>query len=122
MQDCVFCSILKKPFDPPETVIMVGDSFAVLRPKESVAVGHELVITKEHFDNMSDIPITIFRQLMDALYHRTQLLLSQDSMVTGVNILHATGKDAGQSVNHIHFHIVPRHTGDGLDLWVRERL
>lgn len=38
---------------------------------------------------------------------------------TGINILHASGKDAQQSVFHFHIHIVPRYPNDGLDLWIK---
>jgi histidine triad (HIT) family protein len=36
---------------------------------------------------------------------------------TGINLLHATGKDAQQSIFHFHLHVVPRYPQDGLDLW-----
>jgi len=37
--------------------------------------------------------------------------------VDEVNILHASGTNAGQSVNHFHIHVVPRKKADGLNLW-----
>jgi len=36
---------------------------------------------------------------------------------SGMNILHASGKDSQQSVPHFHFHIFPRFKDDGLDTW-----
>ena len=36
---------------------------------------------------------------------------------TGVNVLNANGEDSGQSVFHLHFHIIPRKKDDGLDTW-----
>lgn len=41
---------------------------------------------------------------------------------TGINLLHAAGKDAQQSVFHFHFHLIPRHAGDGMDWWVKKEL
>ena len=35
----------------------------------------------------------------------------------GVNILNASGESAQQSVFHLHFHIIPRKNGDGIDIW-----
>ena len=35
----------------------------------------------------------------------------------GVNILHASGEAADQSVLHFHFHLIPRKKGDGVDAW-----
>jgi diadenosine tetraphosphate (Ap4A) HIT family hydrolase len=42
----------------------------------------------------------------------------------GENLLLASGQDAGQSVLHLHLHVVPRHAGDGLDMnpWWQERM
>nr|WP_255533734.1 HIT family protein [Reinekea sp. G2M2-21] len=36
---------------------------------------------------------------------------------TGFNILNATGVSAQQSIDHLHFHILPRREGDGIDAW-----
>ena len=47
------------------------------------------------------------------------LLCKNKLGATGVNILNASGKDAQQSVFHLHFHIVPRNKRDGLGLWLR---
>ena len=40
--------------------------------------------------------------------------------ITGVNILHASGKDAQQSVFHFYIHLIPRYPNDGLDLWIHK--
>ena len=37
--------------------------------------------------------------------------------ITGINILNASGKDAEQSVFHLHFHILPRFENDGHKIW-----
>jgi histidine triad (HIT) family protein len=50
------------------------------------------------------------------------LKLIRENDATGVNILNASGKDAQQSVMHLHFHIVPRYPNDGLDLWLKQKL
>jgi histidine triad (HIT) family protein len=44
-------------------------------------------------------------------------VLQEKLEATGINIVNASGKDAQQSVEHIHFHVVPRYKDDGLDLW-----
>lgn len=44
-------------------------------------------------------------------------LVKDKLSATGVNILNASGKDAQQSVFHLHYHVVPRYKNDGLDLW-----
>lgn len=48
--------------------------------------------------------------------------LLEEHTATGVNLLHASGKDAQQSVFHFHLHIVPRYKDDGLDLWTKQGL
>jgi hypothetical protein len=41
---------------------------------------------------------------------------------TGVNLLHAIGRDAKQSVLHFHIHVIPRYLRDGLELWLKNRV
>ncbi|MGB6881751.1 MAG: HIT domain-containing protein, partial [Microgenomates group bacterium] len=46
----------------------------------------------------------------------------KENHATGINILNASGKDAQQSVFHLHFHLVPRYLNDGLDMWIKQKL
>jgi diadenosine tetraphosphate (Ap4A) HIT family hydrolase len=41
---------------------------------------------------------------------------------TGINLLHAIGRDAKQSVLHFHIDVIPRYLRDGFELWLKKRV
>lgn len=116
MENCIFCKIVKGELEAKK--IHENESVLAFIPKEQVSSGHTLVIPKEHFENILDISEDSLKDVMKVskeLSHKYRTELD----ATGVNILHASGKDAQQSVFHFHIHVVPRYPNDGLDLWIK---
>lgn len=117
MEKCNFCSIYNK--EKQEEIIFENEHIFVIKPLYPVSEGHMLVITKIHYQNIFDIDNTVLESAIS-----TAKTLSQKNKekyyATGINILHASGKDAQQSINHFHLHVIPRYTNDGLDLWIKE--
>lgn len=73
--------------------------------------GHTLVIHKQEFKNIFDIPDDILQELIASVKHVSSLL--KDKLgAEGVNIYSNHGEAAGQEVPHLHFHIIPRYKGD----------
>ena len=111
--DCIFCKIIEgkipchKIYEDKEFL-----GFLDINPK---CEGHMLIIPKEHYENIFDIPEEILKNLI-ATAQKIAKKLKNSSKAEGVNLLHASGKSAQQSVFHFHFHLLPRRTGDGLDL------
>lgn len=89
--------------------------------KNPVSKGHTVVIPKNHFENIFDIDEKIFIHFAKVLRKLSKKLVKENN-ATGINILHASGKDAQQSVFHLHFHLVPRYPNDGLDMWIKQGL
>lgn len=116
---CIFCEIVKG--ESPSTTLVETDTVQVIIPKDEVSKGHALVMPKMHYQDVFDIPINLLEEIIAVAQN-----VSKDSLekfgATGVNLLHASGKDAQQSVFHFHLHVVPRYLDDGLDLWLREKL
>lgn len=119
MENCVFCKIINKEL--PSNIVFENDEFLALVPLDQVSKGHTIVIPKRHFENLFDFERDSLERLMGVTQEVAKELISVYS-ATGVNLLHASGKDAQQSVFHFHMHIVPRYAGDGLDLWLRNKL
>jgi len=82
--------------------------------------GHALVISKKHFKNSLDLPNTLCPELMDAI-KKTALKLIDKYKADGFNVINNNFASAGQIVNHIHFHILPRKTGDGYSIFVKKK-
>src|SRR5690554_368016 len=107
--DCIFCDIIAGKSEAEilfenENVI----SFLDIRP---VNYGHTLVITQKHYENFQSVPPDDLTHLMKA----TQLLapaVIKGVNADGFNLIVNSGKAAGQTIFHFHFHIIPRYHND----------
>ena len=119
MEDCIFCKIIKK--EVPASVSFEDDLCIVFNPLDQITRGHVLVVPKNHFQDIFDIDADILKKLILISKKMANDIVKREK-ATGVNILHASGKDAQQSAPHFHLHIVPRYPDDGLDLWLKNKL
>ncbi len=104
--NCPFCFLDKKI-----KVIKYNDLAFVIYDIFPVSKGHCLVITKRHVSNFFDITneekLAILN-LVDQMKNELHKKYNPDGFNLGVNINEA----AGQTVPHVHFHLIPRYTGD----------
>ena len=114
MVKCIFCEIVEKK--ATARIIAENDGALCFLILEPLTKGHCLVVPKKHFTDIFDIDESSLSEVA-ALAKEMSLLLKKKLGATGVNILHASGKSAQQSVFHFHLHIVPRFENDGLDAW-----
>ena len=115
----IFCQIIAK--DVAANVLYEDGATIAFAPKDPVAKGHTLVIPKAHAESLFDISTQEMTGLAAAV-KKVAMELKARHNATGINLLHASGKDAQQSVFHFHFHVVPRFHGDGLDMWIKQGL
>ena len=110
MRDCIFCKIVAKEI--PATILYEDDDVLVFMDIGPIIKGHALVISKKHYDPVTDTPDEILAKL-----HITAKRMATAQMnglgADGVNIMQNNGKAAGQEVPHIHVHVIPRFEGDG---------
>lgn len=110
MNNCIFCKLIKKEI--PATVIYEDDEVLVFMDIGPIVKGHALVIPKKHYDPIDETPDGIIAKL-----HLTAKKIAGAQMnalgADGVNILQNNGKAAGQEVEHIHVHVIPRFDDDG---------
>jgi histidine triad (HIT) family protein len=85
-------------------------------PKHMEVEGHALIIPKQHFQDIFDIPGEVLGEVMEMTRDVSRILRDRLN-VDGINMFHASGKAAQQSVGHFHIHIIPRFDGDNLDTW-----
>ena len=112
--DCIFCRIARGE-TPCMKVYEDERAMAFMDAADDVD-GHILVIPKEHAESILDCGEETAERVMRALRAVSRHLVA-DCGYDGVNLLNASGRAAGQSVGHLHFHIVPRRHGDGIDAW-----
>lgn len=109
MNKCIFCD--ENNFD----IIYSNDLFYVIRDKYPVAENHTLVILKDHKKNYFDLRDKEIIQLNNIIKFQRENLLREDKSISGFNIGINIGKDAGQTVMHLHVHLIPRRNGDVQD-------
>ena len=112
-EDCIFCKIIKG--DIPSFTIYEDELFKVILDRFPAALGHALIIPKEHYKDIFELPQEVAQMLYPlAKEMATKIKTAMDA--EGMNIVQNNGEVAGQSVYHFHLHLVPRNAGDGITL------
>ena len=101
---CLFCTDAKGKSLDHELAYSARDSFAV-------SPGHTLVIPKRHVADFFDLTTEEVHACM-ALITEERKLLDEEYNPDGYNIGVNIGPAAGQSIFHVHIHIIPRYEGD----------
>ncbi|MEK7643095.1 MAG: HIT family protein [Patescibacteria group bacterium] len=110
MDTCIFCKIIKKEI--PTEIIYEDDAVFAFLDAQPRSPGHTLVIPKNHTENLLDMQkeaVGPFFERVQAVLNMVKRALDPDGFTLGIN----HGKWAGQAVDHLHFHIMPRWKDDG---------
>lgn len=97
---------------PSMKVFESGSALAFL-DISPVCKGHTLVIPKKEVKNIFELDESEYLGLMEGI-KETALILKDKLGADGINIFSSSGEAAGQTVMHLHFHLLPRFDGDGL--------
>ena len=73
---------------------------------------HTLIIPRQHYTDIFDIPERELQEVI-ALVRKVALLYEEKLGIRNIQIISNSGAEAQQDVFHLHFHIAPRHRGDG---------
>lgn len=113
--NCIFCKIANGEI--PSRTICENEKFRVILDNGPATEGHALVLPKEHFADLFEIPADWASEAMKTA-QVTAELLKEKLGADGLNIVQNNGEAAGQTVRHFHIHIIPRYKGDGQNiLW-----
>jgi histidine triad (HIT) family protein len=107
---CVFCKIVDKSI--PSKVLFENDKNLAFLDIFPISKGHTIVIPKNHYKNLEDIPDNELSELFE-IVKKVSILIRKKLQVDGYNILQNNFRAAGQVVNHFHVHIIPRSNEDG---------
>ena len=104
--ECLFCRVnLKHLVAEDELCYAAKDSFPATE-------FHTLIIPKRHVANYFDLNLSEVSAMHEILVEMKRTIETKDDSVTGFNIGVNAGKDAGQSIFHVHVHLIPRRKGD----------
>ncbi len=110
-QDCIFTKIIAGEI-PCEKIYEDDAVFAFL-DINPVSDGHTLVIPKTKYEKLDECPEDVladFCARLGKIAKAVGIAMNAD----GYNVLCNNGKAAGQLVDYVHFHIIPRKEGDGV--------
>jgi len=114
MDDCLFCKIAKKEI--PAEVVYEDDFFLAFLDLNPVNPGHTLLIPKEHYKNLYELPDQTISKMGPSV-KKLAIAVKKSMSADGINIHMNNEKPAGQAIFHAHFHIIPRFQNDGYKLW-----
>ncbi|MBS3123794.1 HIT domain-containing protein [Candidatus Woesearchaeota archaeon] len=117
-QQCIFCQIAASKI--PAKKLYEDELILVLLDINPAAKGHLLLLPKEHYSIMPQIPPETLNRLFAQAKLKSKLLL-KSLKAEGTTLLAANGQAAGQRVPHFLLHLLPRKEGDGL-LAAKEQL
>jgi histidine triad (HIT) family protein len=111
---CIFCKIIAGEI--PAYKVYEDEKFLAFLDIKPINPGHALVVPKNHYANLSEIPETELSNLILRV-KKVAALLTEKLNFSDYTISENNGPLAGQSVSHIHFHIIPRFANDKLSDW-----
>lgn len=107
---CIFCRIVDG--DAPSRTVFEDGSTVAFLDVNPLTRGHTLVIPKRHYPRLTDLPSDLAPELYDTL-HRLVPAVESAVSADGTTVAFNNGSAAGQEVQHVHGHVVPRFHDDG---------
>ncbi|MBT3309147.1 MAG: HIT family protein [Gammaproteobacteria bacterium] len=103
--DCFLCTL------PPERIMDECDLTYTIRDGFAVSPGHTLILTKRHAPTFFDLTLEE-QAAISAAIQKAKQVLDAEFNPDGYNIGINNGEFAGQSIPHLHVHLIPRYQGD----------
>lgn len=109
--DCVFCRIVRGIL-PSEKLAETPEILSIL-DINPIAPGHALVIPKAHHELLTDLPGGLLTETIREAQRVARGILRATG-AEGFNLLNNNHRCSGQAIPHVHLHVIPRRTGDGI--------
>lgn len=111
--DCIFCKIAAGEI--PSATVYEDENFRAILDLGPAAKGHTLVIPKDHSENLLDVSPETAKKALSVISKTANAI--KDAMgCDGINVVQNNGEAAGQTVMHLHFHIIPRYNNDNVNI------
>ena len=106
---CIFCKIADGEI--ASATIYEDDEFRVILDLGPATKGHALILPKEHYADLYEIPEELAAKAM-ILAQKMVKVMTEALHCDGYNVVQNNGEAAGQTVFHFHVHLIPRYQGD----------
>lgn len=112
--DCIFCKIIAG--DIPSNKVYEDERAVAFLDASPVHPGHTLVVPKKHCADFVSADAACLQSALFTAQKVASAVLSA-TQADGCNITTNNGRAAGQVIFHLHWHVIPRFSGDGLMHW-----
>ena len=107
--DCIFCKLANGVF--PTNSIYEDEDFNVILDAGPATKGHALILPKEHYANLFELPDETASKVM-VLAKKMATHMKEKLNCDGFNLVQNNGPCAGQTVFHFHYHLIPSYEND----------
>ncbi len=112
-ENCIFCKIAAGEI--PSATIYEDDDFRVILDIEPASKGHALILPKEHYANLYELPEELASKVL-IVAKKVIARMTEIVGCDGYNVLQNNGEVAGQTVFHFHMHLIPRYKDDDVTI------
>jgi len=115
-EDCIFCKIANGEI--PSKTLYEDEDFRVILDLGPATKGHALILPKEHYANLYELPEDLAGKVMK-LAKKMAVKMTEKLQADGFNLVQNNNEVAGQTVFHFHMHLIPRYNDDGQTInWI----
>ena len=111
--NCIFCKIIAGEI--PSKTVYEDEGYKAIMDVSPASKGHVIVLPKNHASNVFEISEEGLSGAM-IVAKKVAAMLKEKLGCDGVNILQNNGEAAGQTVFHLHVHVIPRYKGDTVNI------
>lgn len=111
--NCIFCKLANGII--PTNAIYEDDDFKVIMDTAPASKGHAIILPKTHAANLLELPDDYCAKIM-GVAKRCAGAMMKTLGCTGLNVLQNNGESAGQTVFHLHVHLIPRYDNDQIHI------
>ena len=111
--NCIFCKIANGEI--PSKTLYEDERFRVILDISPASKGHAIILVKNHAANIFELADEDAREIF-LVAKKVATAMEKVLQCDGVNILQNNGEVAGQTVFHLHMHIIPRYKGDSVNI------
>ena len=112
--DCLFCKIANNKI--PSSKLYEDKDFLAILDISPVNKGHTLIMPKKHYATFLDLPKKELNNI-NSICQKVAKAIVKATNANGFNLMLNNNKAAGQAIDHVHFHIIPRYQDDGHKHW-----
>lgn len=112
-KECLFCKIANGEI--PSDTIYEDENFRVILDISPASAGHAIILPKNHAANLFELETEDAAKIIGVAQKVSRAMM--DSLgCDGLNVLQNNGEAAGQTVFHLHIHLIPRYIKDSINI------